>query len=311
MTASDYEPTKEPFSANDNYQETNRPFGAGASCEKLQFPAGFSSLPCADHNPAGSRRSSMVSGAGAAHPVAGDVHLLAPPFVNWFRKTKIGRRPVTRQLTLSEVRDLKSAWHHAKSIGQPVNRFVTFRPHDINDQNPQQRIETWLRWRNKLAQFARDHGFDFTCLWTRESKRDTGQDEHMHVLLHVPKSLRRRFDLLVKSWCGGTDEIDVRGCSYQTRRNKKGGEESVVTYIAKNSPQARRYLNHTIQLGGPIFGKRYGLSRNLTSRARARHEVAGVLRRDLGLVTVQHGSSSALPEPANDRNGVSSRTRIA
>lgn len=236
----------------------------------------------------------LERGSGTHRPAKRD------RFANWTKKTKIGRRSITRQLTLRQVTDLKSAWHHAKTIGQPVNRFITFRPKDINDQDPEQRIKTWWSWRNKLAQFARDNGFDFTCLWTRESKRETAKDEHLHVLMHVPPPLQKRFDKVVRAWCNGSEEIDVRGCTYRIRRNEKGGEESVLTYIAKNSPQAGRYLNHTIQYGGPIFGRRYGLSTNLTARARSRDEVQGGLRRDLRLPSIQVGVSTAVPVAANE-----------
>lgn len=122
----------------------------------------------------------------------------------------------------------------------------------------------------------------------------------MHVLMHVPSRLKRRFDKVVRAWCNGTDEIDVRPCSYYTKKNHKGGDENVMTYISKNSPQAGRFFQRTIQLGGPIFGKRYGLSRNVDARARSRAEVRGGLRRDLRLPSTVRSVTDA-PVPANDR----------
>ncbi|MEK9280687.1 hypothetical protein MTR72_13680 [Bradyrhizobium sp. ISRA442] len=309
MTRSYFELPKDPFSANDNFQELQSEFPADSSCKIPQISR--DSLPEGDENRL--RPSYMVSGAaGVKHTDRGEVlHPGADPFANWTKKTKIGRRSITRQLTLRQVRDLKSAWHHAKTVGQPVNRFITFRPHDINDQDAEQRIDTWWRWRNKLAQFARDNDFDFTCLWTRESERHTGKNEHLHVLMHVPRSLQKRFDRVVEAWCDGTDEIDVRGCTYQIRRNERGGEESVLTYIAKNSPQANRFLNHTVQYGGPIFGKRYGLSSNLTAKARARAAVAGGLRQDLRLPRVTSEVNQPVPKPANDQGRKGNRNRAA
>lgn len=302
MTLPNLELPKDPFSANDNFQELQTEFQKGGTAKILQIPR--DSLHVTDGRGARPElpASYMVSGADRQEHQDG-VKAPAPKsdkFTNWIRKTKIGRRRITRALGLPAVRDLTSAWHHARAIGQPVNRFITFRPHDIDDQNPEQRIVTWTTWRNRLAQFARDHGFDFTCLWTRESERHTGRHEHLHVLMHVPRDQQRRFDNLVGTWCDGTDEIDVRGCTYRITRNQKGGDKSVLSYISKNSPQAGRYLNRTIQLGGPIFGKRYGLSTNLTARARARHEVVGGLRRDLGLVSITAGVGEAAPEAAND-----------
>lgn len=300
MTRSNFELAKGPFSANDNFQELRAKFQTDAGSKTLQIPR--DSLQVRDHTGHRSEQpaSYMVSGADELEQQHGMVSLASSDrFAGWTRKTKIGRRKVTRELRLPAVRDLNSAWHHARMIGHPVNRFITFRPDDINEQNPEQRIATWSAWRNKLAQFARDHRFDFTCLWTRESERHSGRNEHLHVLMHIPPALHRRFDDLVRSWCGHTDEIDVRRCSYQTRRNKKGGDESVLTYVSKNSPQAGRYLGRRIQLGGPIFGKRYGLSRNLDARARARHEVTGGLRRDLGLASITGGDATP-PQAAND-----------
>ena len=302
MTRSNFKLTKDPFSANDNFQELQTEFEKEATAKILQIPRDSLHLSHREDNQPDELVSYMVSGT-----VRQEHHdrVDAPPpkadrFANWTKKAKIGRRKITRSLGMPAVRDLKSAWHHARTIGGPVNRFITFRPHDIDDQNPEQRIATWTIWRNKLAQFARDHRFDFTSLWTRESERHTGRHEHLHVLMHVPQPLQRRFDKLVESWCSATDEIDVRACTYRTTRNQKGGEKSVLTYISKNSPQAGRYLHRTIQLGGPIFGKRYGLSTNLTARARARHEVVGGLRRDLGLVSITAGVGEAVPEAAND-----------
>lgn len=313
MTRSNFKLPKDAFSANDNFQELQIDSQQEATVKILQIPR--ESLHAADpgDTQAGSPVSYMVSGVDGLEQQAGvqSPRPKADRFANWTRKTKIGRRKITRALGLPAVRDLTSAWHHARMIGRPANRFITFRPHDIDDQNPEQRITTWTMWRNKLAQFSRDHRFDFTCLWTRESERHTGRHEHLHVLMHVPRDLQRRFDNLVESWCGSTDEIDVRGCTYRTTRNQKGGEKSVLTYISKNSPQAGRYLNRTIQLGGPIFGKRYGLSTNLTARARARHEVVGGLRRDLGLVSITTGVDRSAPEAANDSRATCSRRNAA
>jgi hypothetical protein len=291
MTSSNFEAPKGPFPANDNFQELEADRSALDRINLSPFHGDFSTLVGAKHGCEPGNLPLMVSGPGASDR-----------FANWTRKDKIGRRKVTRSLSLKQVKDIESGWHHARQIGMPFNRFITIRPRDINDQAPDRRILTWSGWRNKLAQFARDNDFDFTCLWTRESQRETGLNEHMHLLMHVPRPLLPRFDKVVKRWCNGTDEIDVRNCSYQTRSNTKGGQSNVITYITKNSPQAGRFLNRTIQLGGPIFGKRYGLSGNLTVRARARAEVRGGLRRDLRLPSAPGLlNAPSPPSPANDR----------
>jgi hypothetical protein len=307
MTRPNLAVPKDPFPANDNFQELNRCAAASQQHELRPFQRDISPSSNIPATKQRGQRSSMVLGtAGILHLVEGVQSPLCLPkhdrFANWTLKSKIGRRKVTRSLLLREVIDLKSAWHHAEKIGLPLNRFITFRPADINEQSPEQRIQTWVGWRNKLAQFARDTDFAFTCLWTRESQRSTGLNEHLHVLMHVPKHLRGRFDKVVRGWRSATDEIDVRPSSYRTRRNRKGGESNVLTYVSKNSPQAGRFLDRIIQLGGPIFGRRFGLSRNLTANARARDEVRGGLRRDLRLPPASgFVVARPSPTPANDR----------
>ncbi|MEY9498998.1 hypothetical protein ABIF33_008018 [Bradyrhizobium elkanii] len=313
MTHSYFELPKGPFFANDNFQELETGFVEAVGCEELGISRDSSTVggPELQLRPKG--HPSMVSGpAGAEHHAGGSSSSSGTHrYANWTTKTKIGRRKVTRCLSLAQVKDAQSAWHHARSIGQPMNRFVTFRPRGIDDQNPAQRIQTWTMWRNKLAQFARDHGFDFTCIWTRESERNTGLKEHMHVLMHVPYELQRRFKKVVTGWCEGTDEIDVKPCHYTTKTNHKGGASNVLTYVTKNSPQAGRFLQRVIQLGGPIFGNRYGLSRNLTARARARAAVAGGLRQDLRLPIITSNLNHPVPQPANDRGRKGGRSKAA
>ena len=306
MTRPNREAPKGRFPANDNFQELTTNFPEHGRREIGSFHRESAEAGQPAHLRQDGQPPSMVSGtAWVEHHRQGEQSFeITPrrdPYANWTAKGRIGRRKVTRSLTLPQVKDLQSGWLHANTIGLPINRFVTFRPSDINEQNPEQRIQTWTMWRNKLAQFARDHGFDFTCLWTRESQRHTALNEHLHVLMHVPPHLHRRFDKVVRAWCNGSDEIDVRPCTYQTRQNGKGGHKNVLTYVTKNSPQAGRFLQRTIQLGGPIFGKRYGLSRNLTARARSRHEVRGGLRRELRLLPAsEFGVAGPVPTPAND-----------
>ncbi|MGC0391109.1 hypothetical protein [Bradyrhizobium sp. USDA 241] len=312
MTRSYLELPKGPIFANDNFQELETEFLEGGGCKELRISRDSWTVSGSAPQLEPKSVPSMVSGTGAEHhPVGLSPSSGAHRYANWTTKTKIGRRKVTRSLTLAQVKDAQSAWHHARSIGQPMNRFVTFRPRSIDAQDPAQRVKTWSKWRNKLAQFARDNGFEFTCLWTRESERDTGMKEHMHVLMHVPCDMQRRFNKVVKGWCDGPDEIDVTPCHYKTKTNHKGGPSNVLTYVTKNSPQAGRFLQRVIQLGGPIFGNRYGLSRNLTARARARAAVAGRLRQDLGLPSVAYGVNHPMPEPANDRGSKQHRPRAA
>jgi hypothetical protein len=201
----------------------------------------------------------------------------------WTKKRKIGRQKVSKSISGRDVKNMESAWHFAREIGKPLNRFITFRPCDINVQTLKQRIGTWTKWRNRLAQFARDNNFEFTCLWTRESERKTGKNEHLHILMHVPAGRLKRFDALVKQWPGDPQEIDCRPSTYQTQITPSGKQKNVLTYVTKNSPQAAYTGRRFYQAGGPILGKRCGTSRNLSPQTRACANVRGILMRDLRL----------------------------
>jgi hypothetical protein len=201
----------------------------------------------------------------------------------WTRRRKIGRRKVARSIKAADIHDLEAMWHFARAIGLPLNRFISIKPHSINDIDVEERIRLWSSFRNKLAQFARDNEFDFTCIWTRESEVDTGRNEHLHVLMHVPPHLHTRFSKVVLGWAQYTSEIDCRPANYRVGRSRAGKLRSSFTYITKNSPQAAHNTMRSYQKGGPILGKRFGSSSNLSARARTSADVRGQLQRDLGL----------------------------
>ena len=62
-------------------------------------------------------------------------HPVAQEFENWTMKRRIGRRKVSRSISGKAVRDLEAAWHFARDIAKPMNRFVTIRPSDIDGDN--------------------------------------------------------------------------------------------------------------------------------------------------------------------------------
>ncbi|MCA6109479.1 hypothetical protein [Bradyrhizobium cenepequi] len=212
-------------------------------------------------------------------------------FENWTTKRRIGKRKVSRSIPGRGVRELEAAWRFAKSIGQPMNRFVTIRPSDIDDHTPVERIEIWQHWRNRLAQFARDNRFPFTSVWTRESEPDTGRKEHLHLLMHVPRKRLAQFDELMTAWAGGTEQILNEPADYGTKVTDTGRYKNVFNYMTKNSPQAAYKRKRYFRSGGPILGKRFGTTSNIASKARAVAEVRGGLRRDLGLETVRPGTT--------------------
>ncbi len=117
--------------------------------------------------------------AGSA--VGGQDNLVA--WETWTRKRKIGRLKESRSIPARTVSNLTNAWYFAaQGLGLNFNLFVTVRPKDIDSLTPRQRITRWEEIRNKIAQFARDHGYECVLIWARESDPGTGRNEHLHVL---------------------------------------------------------------------------------------------------------------------------------
>lgn len=200
----------------------------------------------------------------------------------WQKRRSIGRRKVSKSLSAKEVGHMFKAWHFAQQIEMPFNRFVTVRPKVINDISPAQRIQHFEGVRNKLAQFARDNRFEHVIVWSRESARGTGEDEHLHALVHVPKRLLDRFDDIGNGWYGDEQEIDLREATYTYQQQASGRVHSAITYLAKNAPGVARFRNFTYRLGGPILGKRAGWSRNIGPSAQQRHEARHMIKSEFG-----------------------------
>lgn len=200
----------------------------------------------------------------------------------WQKRRSIGRRKVSKSLSAEEVSHMIKAWHFAQQIGMPFNRFVTVRPKMINDLSPAQRIVHFEGVRNKLAQFARDNRFEHVIVWSRESARGSGEDEHLHALVHVPQRLLTRFDDVGSEWYTDEQEIDLTEATYTLKRQASGRMHSAITYLTKNAPAVARYRNFTYRLGGPILGKRAGWSRNISPSAQQRHEARHMIKSEFG-----------------------------
>jgi hypothetical protein len=218
----------------------------------------------------------------------------ADTWKNWTKKRKIGRLKVTRSIEAKTVWNLTAAWYFAaQTLGLNFNLFVTIRPADIDNLTPLERITYWQRILNKIAQFARDHGYECVLIWSRESDRGTGTNEHLHVLTHIPRGLRAAFERNAAGWYGDAVEIDTRPATYRVRWTRKGARRSAITYITKNSPKAAHGTDRDYRLGGPILGKRVGCSRNIDAAARASHQAREdarrAIHRDLGITISADG----------------------
>lgn len=179
-------------------------------------------------------------------------------------------------LTGKQVRSLRRAWWHADSLGLRLNVYVTITDRAMNDIDPALRFRVWQIILNKIGQFARDNRFTAAFIWTRESRRPDGQNEHLHALLHVPPKMFARFRRLMEKWTTDDDglDIDVQRSDYKTHDLGDGKKGSVFDYITKNSPQAAYGGTRIYRPGGPIVGKRCGCSRNLQPAYAAHHMAA-------------------------------------
>lgn len=226
----------------------------------------------------------MVKGATNAEEGAGSS--TTETWQGWQRKRKIGRRKVSRSLSADVVANLTKAWYFAaQSLGLNCNILATVRPHDIDNLTPLERIALWHDILNKIAQFARDHDFECVHIWSRESDPDTGTNEHLHVLTHIPPKLIRRFRATASGWFARPAEIDIRPANYRIRRTPSGKQRSAIGYLTKNSPQAAYGRPREYRKGGPILGKRAGCSRNIDARARAAWEARRAIQREFGIRT--------------------------
>ena len=99
----------------------------------------------------------------------------------------------------------------------------------------------------------------------------------MHVLMHVrldPDGTSR-----TSSWAGtlASGEVDVTTANHRTRWKRNGKRLPAIGYIAKQmTPQARYPRDLVRKPGGPIIGKRGGVTKNIGWRAQA--EFRGRLR---------------------------------
>jgi hypothetical protein len=154
--------------------------------------------------------------------------------------------------------------------GTPLNVLISIRPLAIDELSERERCDLFASVRNKLGVLARQYKFEPAFAWSREVNQD-GTGEHLHVLMHVPRSHRPRFDEIVINWFPGAGEVDVRTANQRTLISYSGRMMSAATYIAKQMTMQAWWGRGLIRkAGGPIFGKRGGVTVNLAEKARQR-----------------------------------------
>lgn len=228
------------------------------------------------------------------------------------KKIDTRRRRESVSLPWTTVAEMEEAWYFARKItpspipergpglGSGCNVLVTISPRAVNELPRTERTAFWSKMRNKIAEFARYHGFVHVCVWSLESDASSRNralpvfnGEHMHMLTYIPPTLLDRFEKIGKwSWTKYPDEFHIRSANYRVQRNKRGRPSSARTYLTKNSYEAYRFKNEAWVKGGPIYGKRNGWSTNLGAAARAKYEAQ---RRTLRAQTVQAAKNGVHP----------------
>jgi hypothetical protein len=200
----------------------------------------------------------------------------------------LNKRKINRSLTHHQVKLLTSAWYHAAKTGQPLNRLVTFRPIGIDAMEGVERCRLFDKLRRQLDQYARQHRFPLAVAWSRESAED-GVGEHLHCLMHVPARWQKHFGDTVWRWLperAATEHeveymtsVDVRPANQRTLITEAGKRRSAIGYLVKQmSTQAggrmegiggnARWVRHMHRVkGGPVLGKRAGVSQSLGKKA--------------------------------------------
>lgn len=184
------------------------------------------------------------------------------------RKKKSPSKSTTKSIPAKVVKEIESSNDFARIIGLDLNQFVTIVHEDIDTLDPEAKKKRHEADLNRLKQYARDNNFDTAFVWSRESERQTGNREHLHVRIHIPPEFQNSFKRVVERWPA---DVDIRKASYTKRLLPSGKTKSDIGYLLKNSPQAAWGTSRMFQLGGPIVGKRCGCSRNINMNSQEIH----------------------------------------
>jgi hypothetical protein len=177
----------------------------------------------------------------------------------------VNRRRLSNGLDRKQVNELHHGWEHAARIGRPLNVMLSIRP--IADYDPTAFCQLAMRVRNKLGVWAKQRGVTFVAAWARECNQD-GTGEHLHVLMHVPPKHYSDLEEKIIGWFPEPGAADVRPAHQRVFVTETGKRMSAIAYIAKQmTPQAWYRRGLIRKAGGPILGKRGGVTRNIGAKA--------------------------------------------
>lgn len=186
-----------------------------------------------------------------------------------------GRKAITKVIADDMIVAMLDAAEHANVIKAPLNTFVTIRPANIDDVPAKKRSEFWQVELNRISRLLARNGITQVYIWSRESRIPDGTAEHLHLLIHLPKSMVEKLRSCLLDRYPGPGEVDVRPASDVARMAENGKYLSAVTYVCKAmSQRARRKSNQPYRPSGPVMGKRAGMTRNIDAKAVAAYRSA-------------------------------------
>lgn len=193
-----------------------------------------------------------------------------------FGRTPLNLRKTTTELGLDDVERLMLASGQAGAHGAPLNTLITFRLAEIEARAPADRAEGWHDIRRQVSIRLARLAIVPRYVWTREADVH-GPGEHMHLVAHIPAERCDDVERALRRWRPGPQEVHVAPWSPITVRARNGRDGSSTAYVGKQvSPQTARALNINRQRGGPIVGRRWGLTRNLLKQKHPHPKEKGV-----------------------------------
>lgn len=188
--------------------------------------------------------------------------------------------------TATQIANLAAGSAHAELIGLPFNRMVT-----IHWQAAGLALADMVRATGRyldllskaIARHSRMRPGDCTAwLWMHENGH--GKGGHCHMLVHVPPELvpiiagrQRRWlrSITGKPYRSGVIHSDPIGRWLGMETSNPAGHAAnlanALAYVCKSAPQAildENGIARRHQPGGPIIGKRCGISQNIGPKAR-------------------------------------------
>jgi hypothetical protein len=186
----------------------------------------------------------------------------------------MNQRRLSNGFDRKQVNELHQGWEHAARLGLPLNAMLSIRPLAYCDPTDFCRFAS--RARNKLGVWARQRDLPFVAAWARECNPD-GTGEHLHVLMHVPPQHYSDFEEKIIAWFPEPGAADVRPAHQRVFVTETGKRMSAIGYLAKQmTPQAWYRRGLIRKAGGPILGKRGGVTRNIGGKAIDAYFNAGV-----------------------------------